>query len=157
MSGIASELIVLFFFFQAEDGIRDKLVTGVQTCALPICPGRSSLACGRGRRAPGQHRGMAAGLVVPRGLRAPGAVVLDPVPARGYLEVVVVHPGGAHPRHGPLAAFGRAAGVSSLGLQALRRVVGAVARLRGELVREVRSEEHTSELQSLAYLVCRLL
>src|SRR3989441_11737118 len=27
----------LFFFFQAEDGIRDKLVTGVQTCALPIC------------------------------------------------------------------------------------------------------------------------
>src|SRR2546425_13185749 len=29
---------VLFFFFQAEDGIRDKLVTGVQTCALPISP-----------------------------------------------------------------------------------------------------------------------
>src|SRR5205823_10468836 len=27
-----------FFFFQAEDGIRDKLVTGVQTCALPISP-----------------------------------------------------------------------------------------------------------------------
>src|SRR5258708_16837754 len=26
-----------FFFFQAEDGIRDDLVTGVQTCALPIC------------------------------------------------------------------------------------------------------------------------
>src|SRR5574340_1075381 len=25
-----------FFFFQAEDGIRDLLVTGVQTCALPI-------------------------------------------------------------------------------------------------------------------------
>ena len=28
---------VLFFFFQAEDGIRDVAVTGVQTCALPIC------------------------------------------------------------------------------------------------------------------------
>src|SRR5258708_9153249 len=27
------------FFFQAEDGIRDDLVTGVQTCALPILPG----------------------------------------------------------------------------------------------------------------------
>src|ERR1017187_10742820 len=26
----------LFFFFQAEDGIRDTSVTGVQTCALPI-------------------------------------------------------------------------------------------------------------------------
>src|SRR3712207_9210521 len=29
---------VLFFFFQAEDGIRDIGVTGVQTCALPIYP-----------------------------------------------------------------------------------------------------------------------
>src|SRR5215813_15057527 len=28
--------IVFFFFFQAEDGIRDADVTGVQTCALPI-------------------------------------------------------------------------------------------------------------------------
>src|SRR3712207_7970557 len=27
----------VFFFFQAEDGIRDIGVTGVQTCALPIC------------------------------------------------------------------------------------------------------------------------
>src|SRR2546430_16440720 len=27
-----------FFFFQAEDGIRDLTVTGVQTCALPISP-----------------------------------------------------------------------------------------------------------------------
>src|SRR5256712_3730931 len=30
---------VSFFFFQAEDGIRDLIVTGVQTCALPICVG----------------------------------------------------------------------------------------------------------------------
>src|SRR5205809_3400973 len=29
---------VFFFFFQAEDGIRDVAVTGVQTCALPISP-----------------------------------------------------------------------------------------------------------------------
>src|SRR5256886_8805957 len=28
---------IFFFFFQAEDGIRDLTVTGVQTCALPIC------------------------------------------------------------------------------------------------------------------------
>src|SRR2546427_1737684 len=34
--------IVFFFFFQAEDGIRDLTVTGVQTCALPIC---SQAAC----------------------------------------------------------------------------------------------------------------
>src|SRR5437773_7408012 len=29
-------LVASFFFFQAEDGIRDRDVTGVQTCALPI-------------------------------------------------------------------------------------------------------------------------
>src|SRR5256885_3706066 len=33
-------MISIFFFFQAEDGIRDYKVTGVQTCALPICPPR---------------------------------------------------------------------------------------------------------------------
>src|SRR5690606_41082067 len=32
---------LVFFFFQAEDGIRDFHVTGVQTCALPICHGLS--------------------------------------------------------------------------------------------------------------------
>src|SRR2546426_11883466 len=32
---------VVFFFFQAEDGIRDYKVTGVQTCALPICGGQN--------------------------------------------------------------------------------------------------------------------
>jgi len=31
--------ILLYFFFQAEDGIRDRDVTGVQTCALPISLG----------------------------------------------------------------------------------------------------------------------
>src|SRR2546430_9048795 len=29
-------ILLFFFFFQAEDGIRDLTVTGVQTCALPI-------------------------------------------------------------------------------------------------------------------------
>src|SRR2546430_11795696 len=33
---MASGVICFFFFFQAEDGIRDLTVTGVQTCALPI-------------------------------------------------------------------------------------------------------------------------
>src|SRR5580658_10783695 len=31
-------MLFVFFFFQAEDGIRDYKVTGVQTCALPIWP-----------------------------------------------------------------------------------------------------------------------
>src|SRR5688572_31789237 len=35
---IATYFFGIFFFFQAEDGIRDLTVTGVQTCALPIWP-----------------------------------------------------------------------------------------------------------------------
>src|SRR2546427_2935513 len=34
--GYAATFLLFFFFFQAEDGIRDLTVTGVQTCALPI-------------------------------------------------------------------------------------------------------------------------
>src|SRR3989454_6552841 len=70
---IRGRVVALFFFFQAEDGIRDYKVTGVQTCALPIssgpgpgvrghgarttrrrCPSRSSPGGGRGspRRSP---------------------------------------------------------------------------------------------------------
>src|SRR5687767_15338854 len=36
--------LLFYFFFQAEDGIRDKLVTGVQTCALPISRAYPSFA-----------------------------------------------------------------------------------------------------------------
>src|ERR1035437_5311051 len=45
------DLYFAFFFFQAEDGIRDIGVTGVQTCALPICPG-----AGRAERFPPPQR-----------------------------------------------------------------------------------------------------
>src|SRR5689334_23945842 len=34
---------LFFFFFQAEDGIRDGTVTGVQTCALPICSDHANM------------------------------------------------------------------------------------------------------------------
>src|SRR5207244_9192553 len=37
-----------YFFFQAEDGIRDDLVTGVQTCALPICRWYKTCSCDPG-------------------------------------------------------------------------------------------------------------
>src|SRR5438874_9921213 len=36
MPSLVLHLLLLLFFFQAEDGIRDLYVTGVQTCALPI-------------------------------------------------------------------------------------------------------------------------
>src|SRR2546425_3990170 len=81
-----------FFFFQAEDGIRDKLVTGVQTCALPIS----------------HHRTL-----------WPGCV------------------------RSQVSAGGASSSAPSCAAETLGRLG--------------RSEEHTSELQSLAYLVCRLL
>src|SRR3989441_1946965 len=49
--------VLFFFFFQAEDGIRDKLVTGVQTCALPICSGASRVL-GVGRKASSRVPGL---------------------------------------------------------------------------------------------------
>src|SRR5437879_6798681 len=53
-------MLSFFFFFQAEDGIRDTSVTGVQTCALPI-----SLSCDA--RIPRETRGR---FEDPRGIRA---------------------------------------------------------------------------------------
>src|SRR3989449_4869263 len=47
-------LSVLFFFFQAEDGIRDVAVTGVQTCALPIY--FEGVALERALTLPADHR-----------------------------------------------------------------------------------------------------
>src|SRR5699024_12093481 len=39
-------VVVFLFFFQAEDGIRARNVTGVQTCALPICCSGTRLTTG---------------------------------------------------------------------------------------------------------------
>src|SRR5205823_10716196 len=95
-----------FFFFQAEDGIRDKLVTGVQTCALPISSSRRA----RRRSSP--------------------------------------------PREARSSSARRPCARSSRGTRARSRC-SRPSPPRRLLPR--RSEEHTSELQSLAYLVCRLL
>src|SRR5690349_23266443 len=59
-------MFFFFFFFQAEDGIRDLYVTGVQTCALPICGTRwsspgSSAPRWPGSRSPSPGRGSSSG------------------------------------------------------------------------------------------------
>src|SRR2546430_3922230 len=46
--------IYIFFFFQAEDGIRDLTVTGVQTCALPISRGTPWRPARNSRKPSGQ-------------------------------------------------------------------------------------------------------
>src|SRR5687768_17869494 len=47
LAGLAAVAVLrlCFFFFQAEDGIRDVAVTGVQTCALPIFPDSTQTKC----------------------------------------------------------------------------------------------------------------
>src|SRR2546430_17494812 len=72
---------MIFFFFQAEDGIRDLTVTGVQTCALPISSaagdgaatvGAGALACAarRTRRRPWLGLAVRAGRLRRRDRRA---------------------------------------------------------------------------------------
>src|SRR2546422_6181157 len=100
-------MCVFFFFFQAEDGIRDVAVTGVQTCALPIYRW-----VGRGPALRLKH---ADGRTEERSFEA-----LADWSSR-------------------FANFLEADGVA-----------------KGDRV-AVRSEEHTSELQSRLHLVCRLL
>src|SRR2546430_13271539 len=94
-------MLTVFFFFQAEDGIRDLTVTGVQTCALPISNGLISgeqRSCGGGFCSQA-HRGLGEGIA--NGDVMPGET--------------------------------------------------------GKLPKRLRSEEHTSELQSQSKIVCRLL
>src|SRR5688572_7981683 len=51
-----SYLLIFFFFFQAEDGIRDLTVTGVQTCALPISHLERTISARRYAGIPGYER-----------------------------------------------------------------------------------------------------
>src|SRR5437867_50883 len=92
------------FFFQAEDGIRDRTVTGVQTCALPISAGRAA-------RVPAPGVATAVAPAVPAAT-VPTAVASAPVaPAVGACVAGV----------GPVAALVPAAPVAD----AVARVAGA--------------------------------
>src|SRR5205085_5520266 len=63
-----------FFFFQAEDGIRDLTVTGVQTCALPISrlAGRTRRGARRARRRRTRRDGARRAVATSRGDRRVG-------------------------------------------------------------------------------------
>src|SRR2546430_10706367 len=122
-----------FFFFQAEDGIRDLTVTGVQTCGLPILykllarvAGSAATVLVQGESGTGKE--VAARAIHMNGPHASGAFVAVNCAAipENLLESEL---------------FGHEKGAFT----------GAVTRKIG------RSEEHTSELQSQSNLVCRLL
>src|SRR5690625_5341842 len=83
MLSVVIETSLLYFFFQAEDGIRDGHVTGVQTCALPI----SQLQRYRRLGAPGDLPARRRTVLRPTAEQAaPSAGHLTPAP-----------PGGDHP------------------------------------------------------------
>src|SRR3712207_7226184 len=65
---ISRLFMIDFCFFRAEDGIRDVGVTRVQTCALPISPGRGGREWPRGpRRSPRSCRPLRGGVAQARG------------------------------------------------------------------------------------------
>src|SRR2546421_6619814 len=74
-----------FFFFQAEDGIRDLIVTGVQTCALPISRTSQAVPAGRGAGRAGLEPGpgRAGDVRAAGGAADSGADVLPRFPGRG--------------------------------------------------------------------------
>src|SRR2546430_15977579 len=80
-------MLYVFFFFQAEDGIRDLTVTGVQTCALPIS---WSL------------------------LRARAGALGIPLDAFTQTDVHLHVPAGAGPQDGPSAGITMATALASL-------------------------------------------
>src|SRR3712207_7483388 len=101
-----------FFFFQAEDGIRDIGVTGVQTCALPIYNGRPLSG------------------------------------NKGCNPAICDHQNGWEGFRGS---------ETSPRDKVKYRRISLTRRRKNKHKPTGRSEEHTSELQSRQYLVCRLL
>src|SRR6266496_5818383 len=110
---------VFFFFFQAEDGIRDLYVTGVQTCALPISAAgrRSPMPRRRRSRSAGNARRLPRAAARPAGWRAtPPARRRPATDARALLLA-------SDSRHSTL----HAPSVRTLMTTVLRRAAGHVA------------------------------
>src|SRR2546429_6483208 len=84
--------VVMFFFFQAEDGIRDVAVTGVQTCALPIFERHKAsqffYGAGHGRQGLPDFMGDGGGETPQRGHALFGGhLLLQPAQVRKVLKV----------------------------------------------------------------------
>src|SRR3712207_3133142 len=118
-------------FFQAEDGIRDNGVTGVQTCALPIWVLRRPDGRARPDAVPCRWTRSAGGLGEPRGLRPHGGAVVGTLPCARRSRPRGSHPAGVV--RGDRSCPGRPAGrPGSVRACALRRAAeGAVRRRRG--------------------------
>src|SRR3989442_10638364 len=150
-----------FFFFQAEDGIRDADVTGVQTCALPICGPRGVADAHRGR--PGWVPRRGGGLARLQGapLRLPDhrlAGGYRPDHARGdprLLHDVLRPEQRAGRRRGRLPGGGDAR-AGQAPLRSSPKGAGAAARARRRAVAERRAARRRAEAGRAADRVRRL-
>src|SRR3712207_9375159 len=79
-------MICLFFFFQAEDGIRDIGVTGVQTCALPISYAARSAVSGPGAAIRATARATGSMAAPPNGVGRRGSPDPTPVDRESVVE-----------------------------------------------------------------------
>src|SRR2546429_9662210 len=128
-------IVLFFFFFQAEDGIRDVAVTGVQTCALPIWPScRSDTRAREAAQALADpaRRGPRAGAAR---LRVPREPARHPVAARratgARLRARHARGRAARPRDAPREGRRR----ELLGVVVLSRLLRGGAGARAELAR----------------------
>src|SRR3712207_1012444 len=156
-------VLYCFFFFQAEDGIRDIGVTGVQTCALPILPnpdvqGREKILRVHMRKVP------LASDVEPKTIArgTPGFSGADLANLVNEAALLAARTGR---RTVGMHEFEQAKDKVLMGTER-RSLVMSEDEKRMTAYHEaghalasmhLRSEEHTSELQSRQYLVCRLL
>src|SRR2546429_6676582 len=123
---------VVFFFFQAEDGIRDVAVTGVQTCALPISATRFERTVERLRA----YRQAGADCVFAPGFSSRDTIAELVKAIAAPLNILI---SSGCPSLAELEEMGVAR--VSAGSAVMRATLGLVRRIGKE-----RSEEHTSEL-----------
>src|SRR3989449_3026204 len=143
---------VFFFFFQAEDGIRDVAVTGVQTCALPISRSALSTIAGNAASEDRDANAMACA-----GAQYDTNADADIGPARipsGYKRSATAATVSATTSaiYAMTAPAATSPSRDASGTASAKTPIGANLRIQ-----TTRSEEHTSELQSRLHLVCRLL
>src|SRR2546422_11639916 len=118
----------IFFFFQAEDGIRDVAVTGVQTCALPISSSVVRHPQSVAHRAGADAREREAGRPAER-----ARVTLPETPRQSGEQLVLL----PTPRGGPRRDAGPAGDALERDLRAPRRRCGELSCLAPEPVRDV--------------------
>src|SRR2546430_2988679 len=153
-----------FFFFQAEDGIRDLTVTGVQTCALPISASPAAYS-------PRTHLFYTSTNNLCMDYAAWRASHLKGTPFVGVDSPYLAGPGG---NLGSFIAWDAATGrkvwenkeayptwsgalVTAGDVAFYGTLDGWFKSIDAKTGKVLRSEEHTSELQSQSNLVCRLL